>query len=55
MIIMEVCVNCIKQQKDNIEQQIRAEIEAFLKNPNKFYVRFNPVTGFYKFELIENE
>lgn len=48
--MIEACVNCQKSQDDAKKEEIMEEIKAFLKEPNKFYVRYNPKTRFYKFE-----
>jgi len=51
--MMEACIPCRSKRKGTSKDIILKEIRAFLKAPEKYYVRYNPKTGFYKFELIK--
>jgi len=50
---MESCIKCQREQKKVSKYKINKEIQAFLKEPGKYRIIYNPQTGFYKFELIE--
>lgn len=51
--MLEACAKCHYTQEENTKEEIIKEIKDFLKNPDNFYVKFNPITGFYKFEMIK--
>ncbi|KKM67081.1 hypothetical protein LCGC14_1474670 [marine sediment metagenome] len=47
------CLDCRTHQEELSKEKIVKEIQAFLKNPEKYHVKYNTTTGFYKFELIK--
>lgn len=50
---ISACLECRERVEEISKEDIREEIQSFLKAPEKFYVRYNTATGFYKFELIK--
>ncbi|KKN90894.1 hypothetical protein LCGC14_0224780 [marine sediment metagenome] len=50
---MESCIKCRKKDVKTVKKEILDEIKNFLKDPNNYYVKFNPITKFYKFEKIK--
>ncbi len=50
---IEACIECRNHIEEISKEEIRKEIQGFLKAPDKFYVVYNTATGFYKFELIK--
>lgn len=51
--MIEACVKCYHIQEGNTKKEIIKEIKAFLEDPDNFYVKYNPITGYYKFEMIK--